>query len=382
VVAVRRSCERIAKLPAETPLGPSGIAGLARDWREPCAAVAAAPAGDDRAVRAALETWFVPFAATNNGNVQGLFTGYYEPELRGSRARGGPYIVPLYGRPGDLVTVDLGLFREELKGQRIAGRVRGGALRPYPTRAEIEGGALDGLAREDGGPLELVWVDDSVDAFFLHVQGSGRVVLEDGSIIRVGFAAQNGHPYVAIGRELVARGVMTREQVSMQSIRDWLAANPGEVRDLMNRNPSFVFFRPLAPPSSSMDGPLGSEGVPLTPGRSLAVDRNFLAMGLPLWLDAADPLDPRQRVRRLVVAQDTGGAIRGPVRGDVFWGFGADAAERAGRMRSAGRYWILLPRDAAARQSGISASASRGRDAARDARSDGRPGDRRGDRPG
>jgi membrane-bound lytic murein transglycosylase A len=383
VVAVRRSCERIARLPAETALGPAGVAGLARDWREPCAAVAAAPVGDDRAARAALETWFVPFAATNNGNAQGLFTGYYEPELRGSRARGGPYTVPLYGRPGDLVTVDLGLFREELKGQRIAGRVRSGALRPYPTRAEIEAGALDGLAREDGGPLELVWVDDGVDAFFLHIQGSGRVVLEDGSIIRVGFAAQNGHPYVAIGRELVARGVMTREQVSMQSIREWLAANPGAARELMNRNPSFVFFRPLAPPASNMDGPPGSEGVPLTPGRSLAVDRNFLAMGLPVWLDAADPLDPDQRVRRLMVAQDTGGAIRGPVRGDVFWGFGAGAAERAGRMRSAGRYWILLPRDTAARQPGVNASVSRGRDADRDGRSADHPGDRRGgDRPG
>lgn len=368
----------MARLPAETALGPAGIAGLARDWREPCAAVAAAPAGDDRAARATLEAWFVPFAATNNGNAQGLFTGYYEPELRGSRARGGAYTVPLYGRPGDLVTVDLGLFREELKGQRIAGRVRSGTLRPYATRAEIEAGALDGLAREDGGPLELVWVDDSVDAFFLHIQGSGRIVLEDGSIIRVGFAAQNGHPYVAIGRELVARGVMTREQVSMQSIRAWLGANPGDARELMNRNPSFVFFRPLTPPVSSMDGPLGSEGVPLTPGRSLAVDRNFLAMGVPVWLDAADPLDSRQRVRRLMVAQDTGGAIRGPVRGDVFWGFGADAAERAGRMRSAGRYWILLPRDTAARRSGVSANATRDRGAARDARSDGRPGDRPG----
>lgn len=333
----------------DTALGPAGMARTARDWRAPCAALAEVPADDDAAARAALERWFVPFAATNNGNPDGLFTGYYEPELRGARARGGRYTVPLYGRPADLVTVDLGQFRDELKGQRIAGRVRGGALRPYPTRAEIEAGALRDVAREDGAALELVWVDDAVDAFFLHVQGSGRIVLEDGSVIRVGYAAPNGHPYVAIGRELVARGVLAREQVSMQSIRAWLAANPDQAHALMNRNPSFVFFRQLPAPASPADGPLGSEGVPLTPGRSLAVDRNFLAMGLPVWLDAEDPLDPRRRVRRLLVAQDTGGAIRGPVRGDVFWGFGPDAAERAGRMRSAGRYWLLLPREAAVR---------------------------------
>jgi membrane-bound lytic murein transglycosylase A len=346
LAALRRSCERLARLPDTAALG---VAGTAADWREPCAAIAAVPPGDDGTARATLERWFVPFAAGNNGNPQGLFTGYYEPELRGARMRGGRYTVPLYGRPADLVTVDLGQFRDELKGQRIVGRVRQGALRRYATRAEIEAGALQGVRHEDGGPLELVWVDDGIDAFFLQIQGSGRIVFEDGSVLRVGYAERNGHPYVAIGRELVARGVMTREQVSMQSIRTWLAAHPGEAAEVMNRNPSFVFFRSLPSPTSPDDGPFGSEGVPLTPGRSLAVDRNFLPMGLPVWLDAEDPLDPRQRVRRLLIAQDTGGAIRGPVRGDVFWGFGADAAERAGRMRSAGRYWILLPRAAAPR---------------------------------
>lgn len=306
-----------------------------------------------------------------------MFTGYYEPELRGSRTRGGRYTVPLYGRPADLVTVDLGQFRDELKGQRIVGRVRQGALRPYATRAEIEAGALHGIKHEDGGSLELVWVDDAVDAFFLQIQGSGRVVLEDGSVLRVGFAERNGHPYVAIGRELVAQGIMTREQVSMQSIREWLAANPDTAAELMNRNPSFVFFRTLPSSTSPEDGPFGSEGVPLTPGRSLAVDRNFLPMGLPIWLEADDPINSGQRLRRLLIAQDTGGAIRGPVRGDVFWGFGADAAERAGRMRSAGRYWILLPRDVAARQLRVSASANRdgpGDDDRRRARPGGRLG--------
>jgi membrane-bound lytic murein transglycosylase A len=349
LVALGRSCARIGRLSDTTSVGPGAVGGQAGDWREPCAALAAVPAGDHAAVRAVLERWFVPFVASNNGDTAGLFTGYYEPELRGSRTRGGRYTVPLYGRPADLITVDLGAFREELRGQRIAGRVQGGALRPYASRAEIESGALAATPRDGGGPLEIVWVDDTIDAFFLEIQGSGRIVMEDGSILRVGYAAQNGHPYYAIGRELVARGAMPREQVSMQSIRAWLMANPAEARAVMNRNPSFVFFRPLPPAVSADDGPLGAEGVPLTPGRSLAVDRAHLAMGLPVWLDAEDPADTQKRLRRLLVAQDTGGAIRGPVRGDVFWGFGADAAERAGKMRSAGRYWILLPRDAAGR---------------------------------
>ncbi len=346
-MALRRTCGRLARLAPEADLN---VAGRAADWRAPCAALSGVADGNDTAARSFFETWFVPFSAANNGEPNGLFTGYYEPELRGSRTRKGRFVVPLYGRPADLVTVELSLFREEWKGQRIAGRVQQGALRPYPGRAEIEAGALSGIARDGGGALELVWVDDAVDAFFLHIQGSGRVVLDDGSLMRVGYAAANGRPYLAIGRELIARGALAREDVSMPSIRTWLAANPGEARDVMNKNASFVFFRPLPAPVNANDGPPGSEGVPLTPGRSLAVDRNHLAMGLPLWLDAEDPLDKQQRVRRLMVAQDTGGAITGPVRGDVFWGSGADAAERAGRMRSSGRYWLLLPRDVAARR--------------------------------
>jgi membrane-bound lytic murein transglycosylase A len=235
--------------------------------------------------------------------------------------------------------VDLGEFRPELRGQRIAGNVVNGNLRPYPARAGINQGAIDNRADV------LVWVDDAVDAFFLEIQGSGRVVLQDGRVLRLGYAAQNGQPYVAIGRTLIERGALTRETVSMQSIRAWLAANPAEARAVMETNPSYVFFRVL-----DGDGPLGAEGVALTPGRSLAVDRSLIAMGVPLWLDAQDPLSPDARIRRMMMAQDTGGAIRGAVRGDVFWGAGADAAERAGKMRSPGRYWLLLPQAIAERR--------------------------------
>lgn len=328
-----RSCARLAPQPDGRTLGPQGMLGRVADWKPACAALATVPPGDRGAARAYFETWFRPWLAGNNGAEEGLFTGYYEALLRGSRRQHGPFQTPLLRRPDDLVMVDLGEFREALKGERIAGRVVDGRLRPYEDRAKIEAGALKGRN------LELLWVDDPVEAFFLQIQGSGRVVLEDGTELRVGYDGQNGHPYVAIGRELVARGAMAKDEVTMQSIRAWLEANPASAAEVMNRNPSYVFFRLL-----DGEGPVGAQGVPLTPGRSLAVDRSFVAYGTPLWLDAEDPLDPARRLQRLLVAQDTGGAIRGPVRGDVFWGHGAEAELRAGRMKSPGRYWLLLPR--------------------------------------
>ncbi|MSO89652.1 MAG: murein transglycosylase [Rhodospirillaceae bacterium] len=333
LAAFRRSCARLLRLADDRPMEPDRAFGLAGDWKPAC--TAAATAADARGF---FERWFRPYKAGNNQASAGLFTGYYEPELRGSHRPGGRFTVPLYRRPPDLVTVDLGLFKEEWRGQRLGGRVVSGALRPYANRAEIDAGAITGRN------LEMLWVDDAVDAFFLHIQGSGRVVLEDGSVVRVGFDSANGQPYYAIGRELVSRGVPASD-VSMQSIRAWLAAHPDEAAAVMAKNPSYVFFRAL-----DGDGPLGAEGTVLTPGRSLAVDRAFLTLGLPVWLDTEDPLDPRLRVRRLLISQDTGGAIRGPVRGDIFWGYGAEAAERAGRMRSSGEYWLLIPRTVAERR--------------------------------
>lgn len=329
--ALRRSCERVTAGDPNRAIGPDGLAGRAADWRAVCAAAAQVPPGD-AAARQFFETRFQPWQAFDGNQPEGLFTGYYEPLLNGARARGGRFTVPLLRRPPDLVEVDLGQFRPTLRGQRIAGRLEGGRLRPYADRAEIEGGALNGRG------LEMLWVDDAVDAFFLQIQGSGRVRLADGTVLRVGYDGQNGHAYVPIGRLLAERGEIPRERVSMPTIRAWLAAHPAEGRRLMHENPSYVFFREL-----KGEGPLGAQGVPLTPGRSLAVDPSFVPYGVPVWLDAEDPLSDRVRVRRLMVAQDTGGAIRGPVRGDVFWGFGQDAADRAGRMKSRGGYWLLLP---------------------------------------
>ncbi|HYB11112.1 MAG TPA: MltA domain-containing protein, partial [Alphaproteobacteria bacterium] len=279
-----------------------------------------------------IEKWLKPFRAGNNGSADGLFTGYYEPELQGSRQAGGRFTVPLYGRPDDLVTVDLGEFDDSLKGKHVAGHVSGGALKPYATRAEIEAGAIAGKARE------LFWVDDPVELFFLQIQGSGRVILEDGTVVRVGYVAQNGRSYRSIGKILVDRGDMPLEAVNLQSLKEWLRAHPSEAKSLMDQNASYVFFREM-----SGDGPKGAEGVALTPGRSLAVDPKFVSYGVPIWLDIESP-KKGERIQRLVVAQDTGGAIKGPVRGDLFWGFGSEAEAMAGVMRSQGSYYLFLPR--------------------------------------
>ena len=335
-----RSCQVLAGQPDDASLGGGGIAGTAGDWKPVCAAAAKLPAGDRAAARRFFATALRPWSVRNHRNPVGLFTGYYEPLLRGSRRRHGRFTVPIYARPPELVMVDLGRFRDALKGQRIAGRVVKGDLLPFPDRHAIDAGALAGRK------LEIAWVDDPVGAFFLQVQGSGRVRLEDGQELRVGYAAQNGHPYTAIGRELVARHALAAKDVSLQTIRAWLEAHPDQAREVMERNASYVFFQFFK--STRGNGPLGAQGTPLTPGRSLAVDLGRHALGVPVWLVAGAPSpragEPDRRLRRLLIAQDTGGAIRGPVRGDVFWGFGPDAEAIAGRMKNRGKMWLLLPK--------------------------------------
>ncbi len=336
LTAFGKSCARILAKDPATPFGADAQTGTYGDWQKPCRALPQLPAGANAAeARSFFETWFQPWQATADGAGEGLFTGYYEAALRGSRARHGPYQYPLRLRPPDLVMVELGDFRDELKGQRIAGRVQEGRLKPFEDRAKINAGTLPGDDR-----LTFVWVDDPVDSFFLQIQGSGRILLDDGSELRVGYDGQNGYPYYAVGRELVKRGELDKESVSMQSIRAWLAAHPQEAGAVMDTNRSYVFFRELP----GQEPPLGAEGVPLTAGRSLAVDRTRIPYGVPLWVDIDPPAAGEPALRRLVVAQDTGGAIRGPVRGDFFWGYGPRAQEMAGIMKAPGRLWLLLPR--------------------------------------
>lgn len=327
-----KSCSDLARRDDGSTIGPPALNVTVADWREACAKAAQTPP-NDAAARAFFERYFSPYLAGNNDATDGLFTGYYEPLLQGSRVRGGKYQTPILKRPPDLVMVELGRFRPAWQGERIAGRVVNGSLLPYESRAAIERGALDAMH------LELLWVDDPVAAFFLQVQGSGRVMLRDGSIVRLGYDGQNGQTYVAIGQLLAARGQLALDAVSLPSIRAWIKAHPQEGAALMDENPSYVFFREL-----NGDGPVGTEGVVLTPGRSLAVDRNFVPLGAPVFLVASDN---GAALRRLMVAQDTGGAITGPVRGDVFWGFGEEAESRAGTMRARGSYYLLLPKSIA-----------------------------------
>jgi membrane-bound lytic murein transglycosylase A len=333
LAAFVRSCKTLLAQPADRSLGADGVGGTMSDWHPACTAARALQQDTAGTARAFFESHFSPYALLADTTAAGLFTGYYEAELNGARQKGGAYRTPIHSRPADLINIDLGKFRSEWKGERIAGRVRGGTLEPYESRAEIEAGSLKKRN------LEIVWVDDPVDAFFLHIQGSGRVRMDDGSIVRLGYAGHNGHAYVAIGRELVRRGDMTVDQVSMQSIRAWMEAHSERATDLMRANPSYIFFR-----ETEGDGPMGAQGVALTPGRSLAVDRRYVPLGVPVWLDTADPLAPAQPWRHLMVAQDTGGAIKGIVRGDIFFGYGDAAAEQAGRMRQQGRVYLLLPR--------------------------------------
>ena len=319
LTAFARSCAVITKKAS------LDLAGKGHDWEPVCAALKAKKPASDADARAFFEQWFRPYAVAQKG----LFTGYYEAELNGALERGGPFQTPLWQRPDDLVDVDLGAFRPDLKGQRIAGKIVGHKLAPYDDRTAVTKNGLQGRAKP------LLWVDDPVGAFFLEIQGSGRIRLQDGQILHIGFEAQNGHTYVPIGRLLADEGAVARP-VTMEKIRAWLRHHPDRAQDLMNRNPSVVFFRR---DDSKADGPRGAEGVPLTPTRSLAVDTQFIPLGVPLWLETDVP-----SLHRLVVAQDTGGAIKGPVRGDLFWGAGPKAEESAGSMQAEGRYIILLPK--------------------------------------
>ncbi len=331
------SCNRMSRRDSEAVMKENGVGGYYADWQRVCMAAVEmdADADDNRVAKDFFERHFRAYlvrdAATEKDD--GLFTGYYEPLLLGSLEKTERYNVPLYKRPDDLIEVNLGAFRDKLSGERIAGRVVGNRLVPYHDRAAITAGALG-----ENGEV-LVWVDDPVQAFFLHIQGSGRVRLEDGREMRVGYAGQNGHVYYAIGRHLIDIGAVAREDMSMPAIRDYLLENSDDAQDIMNKNASYIFFHEL----TETAGPLGAEGVPLTERRSLAVDRRVFPYGLPVWVDIDGVFDANDRIRRLMVAQDTGGAIRGAVRGDFFWGYGEEAENFAGHMKSRGRYWVLLP---------------------------------------
>src|SRR5580765_1301265 len=306
------------------------------EWKKVCTAARQVDANDEDAIRAFFESGFTPYKVFNqDGSDTRLVTGYYEPLLRGSRKRGGSYQTPLYKVPNDLLAIDLSSIYPDLKNMRLRGRVIGNKVVPYFSRAEmLQSKALVGK--------ELVWVDDPVEAFFLQVQGSGRVILnETQETVRLAYADQNGYPYRSIGRYLVDKGEMTLAQASAQGIKAWIMANPSRRNELLNVNPSYVFFKEEKILDSSR-GPKGAMGLPLTGQRSIAIDAQHIPLGALVFLATTQP-NSDIPLQRLVLAQDTGGAIHGAVRADYFWGFGNEAGEKAGAMKQRGMMWVLLP---------------------------------------
>ncbi len=313
----------------------SKLAGAA-DWKEPCAIAKTVDANSQAAIRLFFESFFDPHqVVAPDGSSSGLITGYYEPLLRGARKKGGPYQTPLYKVPDDMVIIDLGSVYPELANKRVRGRLKGKRVVPYPSREEISRSGLPGN--------ELLWVDDSVEAFFLEVQGSGRVQLPDGETVRVAYADQNGRPYQSIGKWLVQKGELTTEQATAQGIKAWIDGHPTRQQELFNANPSYVFFKEEKLPDPKV-GPKGTLNVPLTPQRSVAIDRSQLPLGAPVYLNTTLPGDDEMPLQRLMLAQDTGGAIKGAIRLDLFFGFGSEAADFAGRMKQRGNIWVLLPK--------------------------------------
>lgn len=324
LAAFKESCEKMASRPG---------------WEEVCAKAKFLPLNQAKTFFSAYFTPYQAIAETvdQSGMVSvsdsGKMTGYYEPILYGSRKKKAPYIYPLHTMPSDLITVDLAEIYPQLKGMRLRGQIEGNRLVPYDSRAQLAKRNLDKYA--------IAWVEDPVAAFFLQVQGSGRIVLPDGSYMRVGYGDANGHPYRGIGNYLVRQGYLKSHELSMQSIQAWAKKNPKKVQAVLNQNPSYVFFIERKDQDPN-EGPIGAQGVPLTEKGSVAVDRRYYQLGWPIVVDV-EQSNPDMKFTRAVVAQDTGGAIKGPIRFDFYWGSGDEAAMAAGKQNSWVKAWVLLP---------------------------------------
>lgn len=320
LLSLQKSCQKIAKQ---------------EKWSTACNAAIKLNTASNLIAKQYFEEYFTPHALFGEkGKKQGMITGYYEPLLHGALAPSERYRYPLYQSPDDMLIIELSDIYPDLKGKRVRGRLVGNKVVPYYSRAEID---------VDSSPLkgqELLWVDNLEQAFFLQIQGSGRVELPDGKVIGAGYANQNGHAYVPIGRKLIEMGELKREEVSLFTIRRWLKLNPNLAVDLLNQNPSYVFFTLR---DEVNEGPRGSLNVPLTAERSLAIDPKFVALGSPIWVNTTYPDNSETKLQKLMMAQDTGGAIKGQLRADFFWGTGSRAETMAGNMKQAGELYILLP---------------------------------------
>jgi membrane-bound lytic murein transglycosylase A len=304
------------------------------EWQSVCTEASNLPLPDTDSVRRLFETGFSPYMVFNpDGSTEGTITGYYEPLLHGSRQPSAQYRFPIYGVPDDLLVVDLAEVYPELKNMRLRGRIDGRRVVPYYSRSDIDAGKAPLAGRE------ILYVEDAVELFFLQIQGSGKVALDSGEVVRVSYAEQNGHPYRSVGRLLVERGELTLDQASMHGIKAWGSRNPDKLPELLNANASYVFFREQP---ADTDGPSGALGVALTAARSVAIDPRVIPLGAPVFLSTTWP-NSALPLNRLMIAQDTGGAIKGAVRADFYWGSGEQAGMQAGRMRQTGRLWVLLP---------------------------------------
>ncbi|MGQ3888727.1 murein transglycosylase A [Legionella sp. CNM-1927-20] len=335
--AFQLSCKTFLRQNPERAVGSQKIPLKVKDWYPACREALALNEASEETARNFFQKWFKPVEFYEKETVHGLFTGYYLPLLHGSLVKTTEYNVPIYGLPANLVTINLGDFSPDLASRRIVARIENNKALPFYDRKAINKGAL-----KDKAPV-LVWVNSHIDRLFLEIQGSGIVELPNGERLYLGYAGENGAPYTPIAQVLIDRGIMTKDNASMQRIRSYLEAHPKEIEPVINHNKSFVFFKILKHTAA-----MGAQGVTLTPGYSLAVDRKWIPLGAPLWLDTTRPNPPHpdehKKLQRLMIAQDTGGAIRGVVRGDVFWGAGDKATFIAGNMKNKGRYWLLLPR--------------------------------------
>jgi membrane-bound lytic murein transglycosylase A len=339
LAAFRRSAEEILTT-AHGFKRTSEYSGQREDWIAVCEGASKA-----KDAHSFFKTNFIPFKIHDDKRPDGLFTGYYEPLAKGSRTRTERYTVPIYRRPPELVSFPAEI--EAANGFRY-GQLVEGSPNPFHNRRQIETGALDGRG------LEICWLDSWTDAFFIHVQGQGRIALDDGTTLRLAFAAKNGQPYSSIGSALLAKGHGTPATMSMQFLREWIEANPKAGRELMWQNNSYIFFRDISVPDPSLGG-LGAAQVNLTPHHSLAIDRHYWMFGTPFWLETATPPEAAGGAApfsNLMIGQDTGTAIRGLLRGDVYWGWGEIAITNAGHMKSPGRMTALLPH-AVARRLGL-----------------------------
>ena len=304
-------------------------------WQQACSIAASLQQMDNTILRQFFETHLVPYQVIDEqGHDEGLITGYYEPLLQGSRTPSKHFRYPLYTAPEELLTIDLGDIYPELKDLRLRGRIEGQRVVPYYSRADI----MNNPEKLAGN--ELVWVDDEVELFFLQIQGSGRIMLDDGEMLKIGYAEQNGYPYKSIGKLLVQQGELPLEKASMQGIKQWGQQNPDKLNALLQQNPRYVFFRELP---ANLSGPIGAMGIPLTAGRSIAIDPRSIPQGVPVFLTTTWP-NTNKPLNRLMIAQDVGGAIKGGIRADFFWGFGQEAGNLAGKMKQSVKMWILMPK--------------------------------------